>query len=95
MRYSYTPRSDYLFVLNGSPFLFIEVCSDRDRELDRYRMLLQAGLLVRLMNSQESSKSFIAVAIYINSKFTAERYLVYHDSNSVRIIYFLIMDLSN
>ena len=40
-------------------------------------MLLQAGMLVRVMNSlQKKSESFIAVAIYINSKFTAERYLV-------------------
>ena len=51
-------------------------------------MLLQAGLLVRLMNSQKpsNSKMFIAVAIYINAQFTAGRYLVYNDSNDVGII---------
>jgi len=87
IRYSYTPRSDFVFVLKGSPFLFIEVCSDRDRELDRYRMLLQAGLLVRVMNSSGFSNSFMAIAIYINSKFTAERYLVYHDSNSIKYVH--------
>ena len=84
-RYSYTPRSDFLFLLNKFPFLFFEICSDRNRELDRYRMLLQAGLLVRVVNSiavknsesEQTFKSFVAVAIYIDAEFTAERYLVY------------------
>ena len=65
-------------------------------------MRLQAGLLVRAMNSvgvmnTESGqpfKSFIAVAIYIYAEFTAERYLVYRpdrvqpdgEQKSVRII---------
>jgi len=79
--FSYKPRSDFLMLLEGYPFLFIEICSDRLDELDRYRMLLQAGILVRVMNSFKSHrggefKSFIAVVIYVNSKFTAERYLV-------------------
>jgi len=79
--FTYRPRSDFLLLLEGYPFLFIEICSDRADELDRFRMLLQAGILVRVMNSFKSDRegkleSFIAVAIYVNSKFTAERYLV-------------------
>lgn len=79
--FAYRPRSDFLLLLEGYPFLFIEICSDRADELDRFRMLLQAGILVRVMNSFKSDpegkfESFIAVAIYVNSKFTAERYLV-------------------
>jgi hypothetical protein len=78
--FSYTPRSDFLLLLDSCPFLFIEVCSDPS-EHDRFWMLLQAGILVRVMNSFKNNregefKSFIAVAIYVNSKFTAERYLV-------------------
>jgi hypothetical protein len=78
--FSYSPRSDFLLLLEGCPFLLIEVCSD-PLKLDRFRMLLQAGILVRVMNSIKTDregefKSFIAVAIYINSNFTAERYLV-------------------
>ena len=77
-RYSYTPCSDFLFLVGGGPLLFIEVCSDRANERDRYRMLLQAGLIVRVMNSTlGKEKRFIAVAIYINAAFVAERYLVY------------------
>lgn len=79
-KYSYTPRSDFLLLLDGCPFLIFEVCSDRAQEPDRSRMLLQAAVLVRTMNSfrpeQGGSEPFIGVAIYINSKFTAERYLV-------------------
>jgi hypothetical protein len=79
--FAYRPRSDFLLLLEGYPFLFIEICSDRVDELDRFRMLLQAGILVRVMNSFKSDRegkfeSFIAVAIYVNSKFIAERYLV-------------------
>ena len=79
--FSYTPRSDFLLLLNDCPFLLIEVCSDRQHELDRNRLLLQAGILVRVMNSLKRNregefKSFIAVAIYVNAKSTAERYLV-------------------
>ena len=79
--FAYRPRNDFLLLLEGYPFLFIEICSDRADEHDRFRMLLQAGILVRVMNSFKRDRegkfeSFIAVAIYVNSKFTAERYLV-------------------
>lgn len=73
------------------PYLLIEVCSDEEYQLDRYRMLPQAGHLVRVMNSfkdntEEPFKSSIAVAVYVNRVFTAERYLVYQeDRNSPHV----------
>ena len=79
-KYSYTPRSDFLLLVDGFPFLIFEFCSNCAQEHDRSQMLLQAAVLVRIMNSirseQGESELFIGVAIYINSKFTAERYLV-------------------
>jgi hypothetical protein len=91
MRYSYRPRSDFLLLFQGYPFLFFEVCSDRSAESDRSRMLLQAGLLVRVMNSfrDNGEEPFIAVAIYITAHSVAERYLVYQpnrDAQDVRMI---------
>jgi hypothetical protein len=81
--------SDFVFLLNGRPFndygyplLFIETCSDTWHQRDRFRMLLQAGLLVRAMNSfkddsKQPFKSFVVMAVYIIRGSIAERYLVY------------------
>jgi len=84
-KYSYTPRSDFLFSLNSCPFILIEECSDRQKELDRYRLLLQAGLLVRVMNSF-TQEPFVAVAIYITAQYVAERYLVFQPSKGDRTV---------
>jgi hypothetical protein len=76
---SYRPRSDFLFLLGGVPFILFEICSDPIHESDRRRMLLQAGVLVRVVNSiePENEESFIAVAVYITRQLVAHRYLVY------------------
>ena len=75
---SYEPRSDFLFVLDDCPRISIEVCSDSSHERDRYRLLLQAGLLLRTMNTiKTKGSSFVAVAIYIDHQLSAEWYLVY------------------
>ena len=66
----------------------IEVCSDHINELDRYRMLLQAGLLVRLMN-KGLEESFVTVAVYINSDLVAERYLMYQPDKSQNVQIFI------
>ena len=77
-RYSYQPRSDFLFSLNRCPRINIEVCSDPIHEHDRYRLLLQAGLLVRAMNMIETQRSqFVSVAIYIGKELSASWHLVY------------------
>jgi len=53
-------------------------------------MLLQAGVLVRVMNpiKPKNKQLFIAVAIYVDARFVAERYLVYQpDRNAQRVRY--------
>jgi len=78
--FGYHPRSDFLFSLNTCPCINIEVCSN-ENESDRYRGLLHAGILVRVVNmlyqGQQDKQSFIAITIYITKEFAAERYLVY------------------
>ncbi len=90
-RYSYTPRSDILLRLQGCPFVLVEVTSDPYKK-DLYRMLIQAGIAVRLSNSMktDTTKSFVVMAVYINEHFHAERHLVYQpdlQSENVHIGY--------
>ena len=87
-KYSYRPRSNGLLTLGGYPFMVVEKCSDRNKEHDRPRMLLQAGLLTRIMNSLKPKDSgpFVAVAIYLSANGVAERYFLYQpDSMSQRV----------
>jgi len=74
-----------MFSLNSCPLILVEECSDRQEELDRYRMLLQAGLLVRVMNSF-TTEPFVAVAVYITAHCVAERYLVFQPSRDDRTV---------
>ena len=93
-RYSYEPRSDYLFSLDTCPRIDIEVSSSTHRS-DCYRMLLRAGLLVRVVNKLTRCNSFVAIAIYITTGFIAEWYIVYQpklDDKKVAIPYSLIAD---
>ena len=93
--FSYCPRSDFVFFLNRCPLLIIEICSDAQHESDRYRMLLQAGLLARVMDSKTEAP-FIVVAVYISHTFSADRYLVYQaekETQEVRITNVLIVNL--
>lgn len=75
-RYSYRPRSDYMLISNNCPLLLIEIHSNGN-DSDRSRMLLQGGMLVRVMNSIKKQKSFVAMAIYVTDNCMAERYLMY------------------
>jgi len=55
-------------------------------ESDRYRMLVQAGALVRVINSTQNENSFICMAVYITRSIVAERFLVYQpDRNASRV----------
>jgi hypothetical protein len=85
-KYSYSPRSDLLFSLGGYPRILVELCSDHTHESDRARLILQAGVLVRVMNSikPKNKQSFIAVAIYVNSLSVAERYFIYQPDRSTQ-----------
>ena len=83
--YSYQPRSDFLFSLDRCPRIHIEVCSDPIHERDRYRLLLQAALLVRSMNTSETQDGqFVSIAIYITKGFSAHWYLVYQPDPGLR-----------
>ena len=76
--FSYQPKNDYLFSLEGTPRISVELCSDPVNESDLYRVLLQSGLLVRTMNTIiREGDSFVAVAIYITRQLSAQWYLVY------------------
>jgi len=91
-RYSYEPRSDYLFSLDTCPRIHIEVSSST-RQRDCHRILLQAGLFVRVVNRLTRRSSFVAIAIYITTEFIAEWYFVYQpqlDDKKVAIPYSLI-----
>jgi len=95
-RFRYEPRSDYLFSLNACPQINFEVGSEADHR-DPYRMLLQAGLLVRVVNKLtiRPRNSFVAIAIYITNGFIAEWYFVYQvklEEKKVEIPYSLIAD---
>ena len=79
--FSYRPKSDYVFFLHGCPLIIVEICSDANNESDRYRMLLHAGLLARVMNSKTEER-FIVVAVYITRHFVADRYLVYQPNRN-------------
>jgi len=77
-----------MFLLDGYPFVLIEACSEPEQR-DHYRMLVQAGVLVRVMNSikPKNKDSFVAVAVYITKSYIAKRFLVYQpdrDSQAVR-----------
>ena len=75
--YEYGPRSGFLFTLDKLPRIIIEPCTKTNKS-DRYRMLLDAALLVRVVNKiKTEDSSFVAIAIYIYHRFIAKTYLVY------------------
>jgi hypothetical protein len=75
--FCYTPRSDYLFSVNTCPLVLIENESQANGS-DRIRMLLQAGLLVRVVNRVgPGNQSFVVMCLYLRRQSTAERYFVY------------------
>ena len=75
-----------MFLSDQYPLIIIEICS-KGNEVDRCRMLLQGGLLVRAMNSFKptGSLSFVAMAIYISNDFVANRYLIYQPDRTTDI----------
>ena len=79
----YSPRNDFCvwFKKRGSvglPLVIGEVVSCPN-EKDRFRMLLQAIALARLVSElrkSESTEQLFIVAIYMTKELTAERYIV-------------------
>ncbi|KAN0081514.1 hypothetical protein V8E55_009138 [Tylopilus felleus] len=75
----FTPRSDWMVISRKHriPFVISEVISNRN-ETDRYRMLIQATALARAGHSllKSSTGTFFIVAIYLDAKMVASRYIV-------------------
>ena len=73
---SYSPKSDFLLNTSYVPIVINETVSPTD-ESDRCRMLLQAMVYVRVGNYLRTSPDLVILCFYLNTKFEAERYLVY------------------
>ena len=78
----YTPKNDFSVWLERSgftlPLIIGEIVSFLN-EKDRYRMLLQAVALARLvfaLHKSGSTKQLFIVAIYLTRDMIAERYIV-------------------
>lgn len=79
----YEPHSDFHFDLDGLPYVILEVCSDKLRERDKTRMLVQAACLVRLGNSfslEADACPFVVMAIYVGADLQATRYFLYQSN---------------
>lgn len=76
----YTPKSDISVLLQelDLPLIIGEIVSQTN-EQDRYRMLLHAialaRLVVELRRPESTARPFI-VAIYLTANLTAERYII-------------------
>ena len=81
----WSPEPNFMMTHSGFPRLVVEVCSDEKNESDRWRMLIYAASLVRIvyevwnaggeMRQMHESFDFVLVAIYMIGK-TAEVYLL-------------------
>lgn len=65
------------------PVLIGKVVSDSSTERDRYRLILQLAVNARL-GSLLAGSSFVALAIYINKDYEAERYLACAEPREVK-----------
>ena len=79
----YTPRNDFCVWFETSGFAFPlilgEIVSDPDKGKDRFRMLLQAVALARVifaLRKAGSTQYPFIVAVYLTQDMTAERYIV-------------------
>ena len=76
---SYSPNCDFLLNTPYIPLIISETVSPKN-ESDRCRMLLQAMVCVRVGNYLRTSRNLVILCFYLNTKFEAERYLVYQAS---------------
>jgi hypothetical protein len=66
--FHYTPRSDYMFSVNTYPRVVIEDEAQVNGS-DRFKMLLQAGLLVRFVNRIDpGEQSYIVICLYLRGQ---------------------------
>ena len=74
----YSPKSDFrLDNEHDIPLLLGEIVSDPKNEEDRYRLLLQATAITRLM--AQFGDNPMLMAIYVDARYRATRYIVYVD----------------
>ena len=78
---SYSPNSNFLLNTPYVPIIINETISPKN-ESDRCRMLLQAMVYVRVGNYLRTSRNLVILCFYLNTKFEAERYLVYQASTN-------------
>lgn len=72
----YNPKSDFrVDGLHGFPQLIGEVISDPGYS-DKWRMLLQSISIVRAVAESNLPGDFVVMALYIDDKYVAWRYLV-------------------
>ena len=87
----YSPKSDFrLDNEHRVPVLLGEIISDLAEE-DKWRMLLQAIGIVRLMSIYCDNP--VIMAIYVNNEYLATRYIIYMVNKKVFIIIPSIYDL--
>lgn len=92
-QFQYSPRSDFSISMGGFPHLLLEVSSDKLKERDKNRMLLQASCLVRLGNALlgDQSSTFFVKAIYINHDYCAVEYTLYQRGLDGEVVFLLIV----
>jgi hypothetical protein len=81
-RHRYKPKSDFSvsYWPSGCPCLIGEVVSDKVKEKDRERMLVQGIAAARagrvLIAPYSKERGFVLMAIYVSAELTATRYLI-------------------
>jgi hypothetical protein len=78
---SYAPKSDFLLNTSYVPVIINETISHQSQS-DRCRMLLQAAVYARVGNSLRTGRDLVILCFYLNTKFEAERYVVYQLSTT-------------
>ncbi|KAH8930689.1 hypothetical protein BT69DRAFT_1345130 [Atractiella rhizophila] len=89
-QYKYKPRSDFQILRHGIPQVLVEVQSADNSEQDRYRMLLQAGAVVRVVHhaiGRDVANLHVLIAYYINNALEAIQYLLCIDSDLETVKY--------
>ena len=87
--HSYRPKNDFLILKHNLPRLAVEVNSTQtpnEPQLNLIRLMLQGASIVRFANTNldayKENRDFVFVAIYIDNKGKAERYLLHQEGTT-------------
>ncbi|KAI9458962.1 hypothetical protein F5148DRAFT_1287262 [Russula earlei] len=85
--HKYTPKSDFCMLIGNIPHLILEVASEPS-ERDKYRLLLQASCLARILNKLRTPNAIpvIVMALCIDNSFRAVQYLLQPDELTTKYI---------